>query len=324
MKVLITGGTGFIGRRLIARLAVGTGCEVVAVVRTEPAARLGCRTRLLDGGQLEAASAIIADERPDAIVHMAAAGVDPQDREVDRLVDVNVTWIARLVQAAARAGTRCIVVVGSSAEYASPAQHVRLVEDDPLESRKLYGATKAAGGLLALASGAACDIGIAVLRLFNVYGAGEAPHRLFPSIVQTALNGRSVALSAGSQIRDFIEVDDACRAIQLSMMALLDGTLPNAHYNVCSGVGTSVANFAKAVAARLSAAPDLLRFGAIPLRADDVPWLVGDPSRLNVAIGWRALDLETGIAHAVSDSRARLAQATPTDEIRASRSAAGQ
>lgn len=303
MNVLVTGATGFIGRRLIAHLGCKPGFDLTAIARSPPEPSLPCRTIRLAGPSPDDLRQVVLKARPDAIVHLAAAGVEPGDRDVTRLTELNALWASVLVRAAADASTKSVVIAGSSAEYARNTVEAPIGEEALLESRKLYGATKAAGSLLALATGATLSVDVAVLRLFNVFGHGESPHRLLPSIVSAADAGRTVALSEGTQVRDFIEVNDACVAIESALLGLRERTLPSGAYNVCSGVGTTVAQFARGVATVLQVDPALLRFGALAMRPDDLPWLVGDPGRFLAETGWRARDLEVSIAHAVAGFR---------------------
>jgi GDP-4-dehydro-6-deoxy-D-mannose reductase len=175
-------------------------------------------------------------------------------------------------------------------------------ETASLEATKLYGATKAAGALMALASGAALGLPSVNLRLFNVYGPGEAPHRLLPALRESLLRGEVVPLSEGLQVRDFVHVDDACTALLVALSSVIKGALPTGHYNVCTGEGTSVRTFALGVAKAMNADPSLLRFGALPLRPDDQPRVVGDPSAIRSHTGWRPrLTVNQGIAETLSD-----------------------
>jgi GDP-4-dehydro-6-deoxy-D-mannose reductase len=221
----------------------------------------------------------------DGIVHLAAAGVHPADREVASLVDGNVGAPVAVVQLASQLQARFVVVAGSSAEYAQ-TRAPRLDEHATLEQGALYGATKAAGGLLALSVATTLGVPCAVLRLFNVFGPGEAPHRLLPTLHRNLKLGQAVALSAGTQIRDFVHIDDACRAIMLAMRGLTDASLAPGAYNVATGIGHSVREFALAVGDAMGKSSGLLEFGALPMRPDDRHVVVGDASAFHAATGW--------------------------------------
>ncbi|KAF1008012.1 MAG: CDP-abequose synthase [Luteibacter sp.] len=285
MRVLLTGGAGFIGSRLIAHLQAAR-IDVVSIGRSPLRSSGEIRHVLVPGG-LDGSSArkALEGEAFDAILHLAAAGVHPLDRSPEVLIQVNGFLPSELVSLAHDLGCRAFLMTGTNSEYASFDGN-RLDEATPLETRKLYGATKAAGAMLAVAKGAALGVSSTNLRLFNVYGPGEAPHRLLPSLRNALLEKQTAPLSEGHQLRDFVHIDDACRAILGALAAALDGTLPGGHYNVCSGIATSVRDFALHVAQAMRADTALLQFGAIPLRPDDQPRVIGNPDALASHISW--------------------------------------
>jgi nucleoside-diphosphate-sugar epimerase len=298
LKVLLTGGAGFIGSNL-ARVLVAAGHEVFA---------LGRRACPVDGvssievARLDAATlrTAMAAQRFDVVFHLAAAGVHPADRDRGELIRVNATLPAEVVAVASESGVEAVVLMGSSAEYAGQTAAM-LNEDMLLETQKIYGASKAAGGLLALAVAAEHRLPVALLRAFNVYGPGEAEHRLLPSLATKLERGEQAKLSAGTQVRDFLYVDDACDGLVAAAIALREGGMSGGVYNLSTGTGTSVANFARTVARHMRADTNLLRFGALPLRPDDLPVVVGDPLRLKSATGWQANhSLDEGVEAALS------------------------
>lgn len=301
-RILLTGGTGFIGKRF-ARQLVDRGNAAVTVVGRHPCPVEGVENVRVAELEFSTISRALDGSRFDAVIHLAAAGVHPSDRELDRLTAINALLPAQIVQLACRHGARAVVMAGSSAEYLPPHPGAAVSEIDALEFRKLYGASKAAGGLLALATATHLGIPAANLRIFNAYGPGEAPHRLLPSLVTKLTRGERVELSAGTQVRDFIHIDDVCNGLWESAQALLDGRLATGPYNLCSGEGHSVEAFARGIAAAMQAPDRLLAFGALPLRPDDVPHLVGDPSALRAHTGWHAsLSFEEGLRYAVEQS----------------------
>lgn len=285
-RVLLTGGSGFIGARLLAHLdAAGIGIVSVGRSPLRAGAPSSVDHRLVPRLDAEHLRAAVADTPIDAIIHLAAAGVNPGDRDHANLRRINGQLPAELVELAHTMGARAFLMTGSNSEYAR-FDGEQIAEDAPLETMKLYGTTKAAGSLMAIATGAALGLLCVNLRLFNVFGQGEAPHRLLPALRTALREGREVPLSEGLQVRDFIHVDDACGAILAALSATLDGTMVPGHYNVCSGQALSVRAFALSVAASLGADTALLRFGALPLRPDDQPRVVGNPLLFQTMTGW--------------------------------------
>jgi UDP-glucose 4-epimerase len=140
------------------------------------------------------------------------------------------------------------------------------------------------------------------VRLFNVYGEGEAPHRLLPHLVDRLSRGEPADLTSGTQARDFVHVSDAVEA--MVRLATAPHIPLHDSYNVCTGSGTTVRRFAREVAEALGAASDLLRFGTLPQRTDEPPAIIGDPERLARITGWRAaLTVPEGIARSLDALR---------------------
>jgi dTDP-glucose 4,6-dehydratase len=211
-----------------------------------------------------------------------------------------------LVSLAAQKDIGAVVAVGSSSEYSAIGATVPIDENSSLETAKLYGASKAAGGMLALASGAACGLPVAVVRLFNVYGPGEASHRLLPSLIAGLGKNQPVKLSAGTQVRDFVYVDDACNGLVAVLNALISTQLPSGAYNLATSKGHTVAEFAQYVCEALDAPAELLQLGALPMRPDDLPYVVGNAKKLKNACGWHAgTSLEEGIKRALAETSKR-------------------
>ena len=166
--------------------------------------------------------------------------------------------------------------------------------DDP------YGVAKLAGGLLARVVARQHGLESAHLRLFSVYGPGEDPRRLVPSVVANLLAGRPVALTPGEQVRDFVYVDDVAAAlVDAALRPGIDGLTAN----VGTGVQTSVRDLCLKVAA-LTGGLELLRFGAVPYRADERFTWRAATERAAAELGWRACTpLDEGLRLTVAAQR---------------------
>jgi nucleoside-diphosphate-sugar epimerase len=303
-RVLVTGATGFIGRHVVDHL-LEHGTQVAVVVR--PGRRLSdaWRGRLVaiecaDWSEAGLRRALAA-QAFDTVFHLAAYGVAPTDRDVEQILRINFALAPALVRLCRERGAR-MVVTGTFSEYGPPRDETPLTEDSPLQSSKIYGASKAAGGLVASALAAQLGVGLRLLRLFKVYGAGEAPHRLLPSLVASLPRGRRVPLSAGTQVLDFVYVKDVVEACLRADADMAAQSRPSAAtWNVCTGAGHSVRMFALKVAQVMGVPAELLGFGDIPMRPDDEPWLVGSGERMHAAVGWRpAFGLDAGVRDAVA------------------------
>jgi len=303
-NVLVTGASGFIGTHLIARL-LSEDRHVTALVRSSSAWPAEWRGRVdvvaCDDFSDSNLRRLLA--RPvEAVFHLAAYGVKPDHRNIDEMQRINVDLPAALVRLCADWRAR-MVMAGTFSEYRSPSGRALLLEDSPLEQDKLYGSSKATGGLTA--GTIARDVGVSfrLLRLFKVYGAGEAAHRLLPALVSGLARRERVAISAGTQLLDFIYIDDVVEAmLRAEAHAREKGGI--ATWNVATGKAHSVRVFAEHVATAMNADPSLLGFGAIGMRKDDEPWMVGSPDLLRAELGWQpSTGLEEGVRAAVAALR---------------------
>lgn len=302
MRILLTGSSGFIGSRLIKMFA-HNHYEIVALNR-RPIAMPGIQEVIVPALQLDLIESALKHDSIDAIIHLAAAGVSPSDREAKSLVKINTILPGQLVELAQRKGVKAVVIAGSSAEYKDCGKQLRITEDAPVEMNKTYGATKAAGTMLALVQGLTLGVAVCVLRLFNIFGPGEAPHRLFPSLFCHLKAGSKVPLSIGNQIRDFVYVDDACMGFMCALEALVNKEMASGIYNLATGVGHSVMQFAQFTAQALDAPEHLLNFGALEIRPDEIPYLIGDPSAFTKACGWQtSLSLKQNLVKAVAEMK---------------------
>ena len=290
-RALITGASGFIGGALLKALHA-RGDDVTALTRRALDLPKGCKSVVTQDFSYESLSAAQGKSEFDVIYHLAAYGIVPDARHMQTMFEVNTVLPVTMARIAADSGAR-LVTAGSSAEYAAPTGDVKLGEAAPLCSDKLYGASKASGYLAAAASASALGVTHTHLRLFNVYGDGEASHRLLPSLAGKLKAGERVSMSDGAQVRDFIYIDDVCAAFT---RAKTGGV-----YNVCTGQGQSVADFARAVCAALGADERLLGFGDIARRPDDIPYLVGAPDRATEILKFTAdNNLKDGLAKCLS------------------------
>lgn len=302
MRVLVTGGAGFIGSNLVYALLSG-GHEIAviddlstgSIENVDP--RASFRTLdILD----DALESVVAEFRPDAVVHLAAQAsvvASIRDPERDRLV--NAVGTRRVAAAAAKAGARTMISASSAAVYGEPAE-LPLRESSPANPTNPYGASKLeAEGLLA-AELADTGVDYACFRFANVYGPRQDAQgeggvvAIFCDRISQGV--APVVFGDGSQTRDFIYVGDIVGAIVAALHAPgpLAQPVAGAAYNISTGDRTSV----NALLMPLRQAANY--FGPVehqPARDGDIVHSVLDPTKAAEAFGWRAsVDLETGLA----------------------------
>jgi len=303
MRVVVTGGAGFIGSNLVFAL-VGAGHDVCVVddfstgvmANIHPAVELH-RLDILD----PSLGGVMAGFRPEAVVHLAAqtdVSRSIADPEHDRRVNVDGT--AAVARAAAGAGARLVLSASSAAVY-GPQEIIPTPEGAPKAPANPYGISKlAAEAVLAeLLGDTTTDF--ASLRFSNVYGPrqdwrGEGGVvAIFAS--RLAQGERPVVYGDGRQTRDFIYVGDVVAFILAALEAAgpLASAMPDGPaYNVCTGQGTSVLQ----VASYLSACSGVLKVPEhLPAREGDVARSALDPSKAHERLGWAACQpIENGLA----------------------------
>jgi GDP-4-dehydro-6-deoxy-D-mannose reductase len=297
-SALVTGATGFIGQHLVHRLVaenVTTHC-LVRFAPLEPAAR-----RCLAGAHLhslETSAAIdLNGVAADVVFHLASPGVVPGRNPAHTLVETNVRLIRELLTAVQHWPLRNIIHAGSFSEYA-PSDEV-LTEDCPLGPVTPYGASKVAAWSAGQELATQFHLPLINLRLFHVYGPGEAMLRLIPSLHEHLSRGEPAPLTAGEQVRDLVFIDDVIEAL-LAAALLPPAPTPTA-FNVCSGQPVTVRQIGQAVADQMHAPRALLRWGELPYRSGEPMRAVGDNCRFARATAWQPrVGLKEGITRSLS------------------------
>jgi nucleoside-diphosphate-sugar epimerase len=298
--VLVTGASGFVGRQTLRPLAQ-RGFEVHAIGRRHTRnlgaagfheAELGDRSRL---------QAVLQAVRPTHVLHAAWF----VDHGRFWTASENLDWIALtagLAREAAAAGVARFVGIGSCAEYDwSDGGAAARREDDPIAPATLYGSAKAATFLALQDAAHATGMAITWARLFHLYGPGEAPGRLMPSIARALLAGRDARLGPAHIQRDYLHVSDAGEALA----ALVDCRVGGA-VNVASGEAVTIGYIASLLGT-LTGRPELIRLGALPGRPDDPPRMCANVMRL-------AGSVSCPPGRALTEGLAQVVQALRTQE----------
>jgi nucleoside-diphosphate-sugar epimerase len=281
-RVLVTGGTGFIGRQTLAPLRA-RGYEVHAP---------GSRTADLLAPA--AATRLVQELRPTHLLHLAW---DARPGCYWTSTD-NIAWVEaslRLLRAFARAGGERAVLAGTCAEYRWSDQ-VHCVEDrTPLEPATLYGTAKHAVRLVGQRYAEQAGFSFAWGRIFFVFGPHEHPARLASSVASALVRGEPAETGPGTQIRDFLHTEDLGDAFA----ALLDAPVHGA-VNLASGDPRPIRALVEALGAA-AGRPDLLRIGAREGNPAEPASITAAVDRLRGEVGWRpARTLEERAAETVA------------------------
>jgi nucleoside-diphosphate-sugar epimerase len=219
MKLFVTGGTGFIGSHFVKQ-ALAAGHQVRALRRP------GSRPRIPLDGQpdwLEVPFEKLEAEHfegIEAVVHLAAHSANVPYDTLENCLHWNVTVPIRMAQRALAGGVKRFIVAGSCFEYGRSAERYEFIPvDAPLEPTQSYPISKAAASV---AWGGFCReklASVSILRIFQVYGEGEPEGRMWPSLRAAARAGDNFPMTAGEQVRDFIEVGAVAKAFLVELLA---------------------------------------------------------------------------------------------------------
>jgi UDP-glucuronate decarboxylase len=296
MRVLITGATGFLGSRAAMHLS-SLGHEVHGVVRPggsrERLAALAPKTSVHEADLANAARirSLAHDTRPDLAIHLAWYAVPGKYLTSDE----NLRQVeATLALAGALSEARCprLVTAGTCFEY--DTAYGLLSEHTPTAPRFLYSACKLAVFEMLRQACRGWAMSFCHLRFFYTYGPWEAPARLVPAVIGPLLKGQEARVTSGEQVRDFLHIDDVASAIGAASTSAVEGAV-----NVGSGAPVWVRDVV-AAAARACGREDLVRYGALPGREGDPPFICAAVDRLR-ALGWRPrFDLDSGLRDTVA------------------------
>lgn len=298
MKILVTGGAGFIGSHLVPLLLqAGHGVTVLDNFST------GCREHIPAGVELlemdllsDRLTEVLQQHRFEAVVHLAAQTMVSVSQRQPRLdAEQNVLGTVNLLEAARLSGVRRIVMASSAAVYGDADEaHLPLTEKEQTAPLSFYGLTKLTAESYCARYQRSFGLEYVVLRFANVYGErqGDAGEGGVISIfARAAADGKEINVYGdGEQTRDFIYAGDVARGI----MAALQTSHPNAVYNLSTCRETSV-NTLLAELGTLSG--HRLQVHYLAARDGDIRRSALDNSRARTGLGWEPrISIATGLA----------------------------
>lgn len=319
MKLLITGGAGFIGSAVV-RQAVWAGHEVVNVDALTYASCLEnvaevadspvYRFEHVDIRDLETLAQVLTTHRPDAVMHLAAES--HVDRSIDgpgAFIDTNVVGTYTLLQAArgywegqGRPSTFRFHHISTDEVFGSLGQTGQFTEETPYDPRSPYSASKAASDHLVRAWYHTFGLPVVLTNCSNNYGPYHFPEKLIPVVILNALAGKQIPVyGTGDNVRDWLYVEDHADAL----LTVLQRGQVGRSYNIGGENEVSNIDLVRKICAVLdemhpTGAPhdQLITFVA-DRPGHDLRYAI-DPSRMREELGWRpSVTLEEGLRKTV-------------------------
>lgn len=307
MRILVTGGCGFIGSNFIRLVLAQCGkTEIVNLDKLTYAGNLANladlppdqarRHRFVKGDIADRAmvSSLLAQEKPDAIVHFAAEShVDRSITDASPFITTNVLGTQVLLDCARQAGIPRMVHVSTDEVYGTLGPEGRFREDTPLAPNSPYSASKASSDLLVRAAHETFGQNVVITRCSNNYGPYHFPEKLIPLMIVSALRGKPLPVyGKGENVRDWLYVEDHCRAVDRILREGREGEI----YNIGGHNERTNLQVVEAIIRELGR-------GEITFVADrkghDLRYAV-DPQKIRRELGWAPqTDFETGIKKTV-------------------------
>ena len=311
MKILVTGGAGFIGSAFVRMLIAETDHHVVNLDKLTYAGNLenlapmdsSERYRFVHGDICDGplVDSIFDSERPDAIVHFAAEShVDRSILSPEPVIQTNFRGTFTLLDAARKHTLSRFVHVSTDEVYGSLAAPLEATEEFPLNPSSPYSASKAGSDLLARSYFLTYRLPVVITRASNNYGPYQFPEKLIPLMIANALDGRPLPVYGdGMQIRDWLYVDDHCRGILAVLGKGRDGEI----YNIGGNRSLPNLEVVRKVLALTGKGESLIQY-VTDRPGHDRRYALSSEKLMSEA-GWQpATDFEAGLARTIDWYRA--------------------
>lgn len=291
-RVIVSGADGFIGRHTLPFL-INAGFEVHALsLRGEATQIDGAIWHQVDLMDYPAVDALLQELQATHLLHLAWYTGHGKFWHAAE----NLQWVAcslNLLSSFVSHGGQRVLMAGSCAEYDWGQGHCSELET-ACTPATLYGTSKHALHQVAEAYCAQNSVSFAWGRIFFLYGPGEADSRFVPAVINGLLRQETVPCSDGSQVRDFMHVEDVASAFVTLLKSDLTGAV-----NIASGESCRLREIGETIMRQIGG-DGCIEFGALPNRPDDPAVLTADTGRLRDGLGWTPhFTLETGIADSI-------------------------
>jgi dTDP-glucose 4,6-dehydratase len=309
MRLLVTGGCGFVGNNFIRYVLEHYQPEMItnldaltyagSLASTADFSHgFGDRYEFFraDMANSEALDDVLTNHSYFAVVNFAAeTHVDRSIASPENFIHTNIVGTSSLLAAARRHGVKRFVQVSTDEVYGSLGEGSRFTEQSRLSPSSPYSASKAAADLLVLAAHKTYGQDVVVTRCSNNYGPYQFPEKLVPLMILQALANQALPVYGdGLNVRDWIHVEDHCAAVFDVLMQGRAGEI----YNVGADSERRNLDLVRAILSHLGKSEDLIRF--VPDRPGHDRRYAIDSTKLRTEIGWKPLhDFEQGLAETI-------------------------
>lgn len=286
-RVLITGGSGFIGANLARRL-LQDGQEIHLLLRRGyhpwriESIRADVHLHEVDLNDPEALTHNVRNIRPDWVFHLAVHGAYSWQTNLNQIMQTNISGTVNLLEACLKIGFEAFINTGSSSEYGFK-DHAPSEMELP-EPNSYYAVAKAAATLFCCYISRSRRVHVPTLRLYSIYGPYEDAQRLMPTLILNGLRCDLPPLVNPNTTRDYVYIEDAIDAF------LLAATQPDqefgAVYNVGTGVQTSLREVVD-IAQRVFSLSTNPQWDSMPGREWDTTIWVANNQRARNELNWQ-------------------------------------
>lgn len=296
MKVLVTGGAGFIGSNFIFyMLKTYPSYRIICVDKLTYAGNLSTLTSVMTNPNFrfvkadicdrEAINQLFAEEKPDMVVNFAAEShVDRSINNPGIFLETNILGTDVLMDACLKYGIKRYHQVSTDEVYGDlPLDRPDLLftETTPLHPSSPYSSSKAAADLLVLSYFRTYGLPVTISRCSNNYGPYQYPEKLIPLMIVNALNNQQLPVYGnGQNVRDWLYVEDHCRAIDLVIHKGREGEV----YNIGGHNEMANINIVKLICKELGKSEDLITYVA-DRKGHDLRYAI-DPTKIYTELGW--------------------------------------
>ena len=309
MRLLVTGGCGFIGSNFIRYVLEHYQPEIITNVdaltyagslesTTDFLPEFGDRYEFFrsDIADLGRIDEVLSKHSYFAVVNFAAEShVDRSIASPENFIHTNIVGTSNLLDAARRHGVKRFVQISTDEVYGSLGETGRFTEQSPIDPSSPYSASKGSADLLVLAAHRTYGQDVVVTRCSNNYGPYQFPEKLVPLAIVRALVGEPVPVYGdGLNVRDWIHVEDHCAAVFDVLMQGRAGEI----YNVGADTERKNLDLVRTILAHLGKGEELIEF--VRDRPGHDRRYAIDSSKIRAEIGWKPLhNLERGLAETI-------------------------